>query len=458
MASEFKPHPYQQYCIDRIISQENIGLFLDMGLGKTVITLMAIKELKYYRLQVNRVLVIAPKKVAESTWLAEKERWTQTKVLRVEKVLGDAKERLVALQRQADIWVINRENVAWLVEQYRNAWPFDMVVLDESSSFKNRSAKRFKALAKVRPHIRRMVALTGTPSPNGLMDLWAQIYLLDGGERLEKRFIGFRDRYFDPGWRSSTGIVYQWKPKETAEKQILQRISDLCISMRSEDYLELPELVYQDIPVCLDQKASDTYRTMERDMVLSLDESEITATSAAALTGKLLQLANGAVYDADGSWHELHTCKLEMLQELIEQLHGQHALIFYQFQHDRERIVEVLKDRARLMKTDEDIQAWNRGEVELLLAHPASAGYGLNLQRGGRHVIWYGLTWNLELYQQANKRLHRQGQKDTVFVHHLIAEGTADEDVKQVLQRKATDQNYVMDVLKARIKKLKEAK
>lgn len=456
----FTPYSYQAYCIDRIVHQPRVGLFLDMGLGKTVITLMAIRELKYERFAINRVLIIAPKKVAESTWTAERDAWRQTQPLRISRVLGSEKDRLRALREKSDIWVINRENVVWLVNHYRNAWPFDMIVIDESSSFKSRQAKRFKALAKILPHVNRLVELTGTPSPNSIMDLWSQVYLLDEGERLGKRFAGFQQRYFEPGWRSQTGIVYKWKPKPMASESVLEKISDICISMKSEDYLQLPERIYETVPVALDDAALAKYRQMERDMVLEVDEEDITALSAAALTGKLLQMANGAVYDAEGVYHEIHSCKLDALSEVIEQLNGQHALIFYQYQHDRDRILQRLGKlsgkRVRLMSTDDDIQAWNRGGIDLLLAHPASAGYGLNLQKGGHHIIWYGLTWNLELYQQANKRLHRQGQKETVIIHHLMTTGTVDEDVAKALQRKEAGQDAVMNALKARIRKYRE--
>ena len=457
---EFKPHAYQQHCINKIIEIKKLGLFLDMGLGKTVTTLTAVKELKYYRFQVRRVLVIAPKKVAEGTWTREKDKWDHTKMLRVSAVLGSQNKRIRALNAPADIYIVNRENVVWLVDYYRNSWPFDMVVVDESSSFKSHKAKRFKALASMGPHIERMVELTGTPSPNGLGDLWSQVYLLDGGERLGRKYTQFRERYFDPGDRGQN-VIYNYKAKPGSEGSILERISDICISMKSEDYLHLPEVTYHQVPVVLDAKSEKAYAELERKMVLELpgDEEEISVTSAAALSNKLLQLANGAVYDDDRNAHEVHGCKLEAFQELVESLQGKPALVFYSFQHDKGRILKALAKsglRIRELKTAEDEDAWNRREVDILLTHPSSSAYGLNLQQGGNHVIWFGLTWNYELYTQANKRLHRQGQSEKVIIHHLVCTGTRDEDVMKALERKDDMQEWVMESLKARIKKIRE--
>ena len=455
----YRPHPYQEYCIGRILDTPKIGLFLDMGLGKTSIVLSAIRELKYNRFQVSKVLVIAPKKVAEGTWTKEKDKWGHTKMLRVSKILGSEKKRIAALYTQADLYIINRENVVWLVDYLRNNWFFDMVVIDESSSFKNHKAKRFKALAAVAPRINRIVELTGTPSPNGLMDLWAQIYLLDEGSRLGKRFGGFRERYFNPGARNN-GIVYSYSLKRGSEDSILSGISDICVSMKSEDYLSLPDITEHDIPVVLSPKAEKAYRNMEREMVLSLPEDDISVTSAAALSNKLLQLANGALYDEDREVHEIHNCKIEAFMELIEGLSGKSVLVFYNYQHDKDRLKKALsktKLRVRELKTSEDEDDWNAGDIDVLLTHPASSAYGLNLQEGGNHVIWFGLNWNYELYSQANKRLHRQGQKEKVIVHHLVCEGTRDEDVMNALKRKGDVQKYVMDSLKARVKKIKEA-
>lgn len=459
---EFTPHEYQRHCLQRIIDTKKIGLYIDMGLGKTVTTLTAIKELKYERLQVRKILVIAPKKVAESTWSKEKDKWDHTKMLRVSKVLGSTAKRIQALNTPADLYIINRENVVWLVDYYRNAWPFDMVVIDESSSFKNHKSKRFKALASISGKITRLVELTGTPSPNGLEDLWAQVYLLDGGERLEKRYTQFRERYFNPGDRGQN-IIYNYKPKLGSEQAILDKISDICISMKSEDYLQLPDLIEDVIHVELDPKARKAYNDLERQMVLALpeEEDEISVTSAAALSNKLLQLANGAVYDEGHSVHSVHDCKIEAFMELVESLNGKPALVFYNFQHDKDRIKAALEKtglRVRELKTPQDENDWNAGQIDILLAHPASCAYGLNLQQGGNHVIWFGLTWNYELYSQANKRLHRQGQTEKVIIHHLVCSGTRDEDVMEAISRKDDVQNWVMESLKARIRKIKEGK
>ncbi|MFR1761877.1 SNF2-related protein [Frisingicoccus sp.] len=456
----FRPHAYQQHCIDRIIEIKKIGLFLDMGLGKTVITLTAIRELMYNRFEVRRVLVIAPKKVAEGTWTKEKDKWEHTKILRVSPVLGSQAKRIRALNTPADIYIINRENVSWLVDYYRNSWPFDMVIIDESSSFKSHKAKRFKSLASIGSHIVRLVELTGTPSPNGLNDLWSQVFLLDGGERLGKRYTQFRERYFDPGDRGNN-IVYNYKAKPGSEDSILAKISDICVSMKAEDYLQLPDIIYHQVPVILDAKAEKAYRELERKMVLELpeDETDISVTSAAALSNKLLQLANGALYDDVHEAHEVHGCKLEAFVELIESLQGKPVLVFYNFQHDRERLLKVLEKSGlciRELKTTQDEDDWNDRKIDVLLTHPASSAYGLNLQQGGNHVIWFGLTWNYELYTQANKRLHRQGQTEKVIIHHLVCSGTRDEDVMQALERKDDVQNWVMKSLKARIKAIRE--
>ena len=458
---EFKPHAYQQHCINKIIEIKKLGLFLDMGLGKTITTLTAVKELKYNRFLVRRVLVIAPKKVAEGTWTREADKWDHTQMLRVSPVLGSQAKRIRALNTPADLYIINRENVCWLVDYYRNAWPFDMVVVDESSSFKSHSAKRFKALASVSSRIDRMVELTGTPSPNGLDDLWSQIFLLDGGERLGKRHTQFRERYFQPDKRGADGMVYSYEAKPGTEESILKQISDICISMKAEDYLQLPDVTYHEIPVELDSKSLKAYYELEREMVLQLpeDDETISVTSAAALSNKLLQLANGALYDEDRQVHEVHNCKIEAFLELIESLQGKPALVFYNYQHDRARILKALEKSGlavRELKTTQDEDDWNAGKIQVLLTHPASSAYGLNLQQGGNHVVWFGLTWNYELYTQANKRLHRQGQKEKVIIHHLVCSGTRDTDVMQALQRKDDVQSWVMESLKARIRKIRE--
>lgn len=403
-------------------------------------------------------MVIAPKKVAEATWGKEATKWDHLQLLRVIPVLGSLKQRIRALNTPADVYVINRENVQWLVDYYRNDWPFDLTVIDESSSFKNHQAKRFKSLCWVRKKISRLVELTGTPAPNGLIDLWAQVYLLDGGERLGKTIGGFRQRYFDPDQRNAQQ-VFSYKPKDGADDTIQGKISDICISMSAEDYLDLPECVSIDVPVVLDSKAQAAYKKLEKDMLLEIDEEEITATTAAALGTKLLQLGNGAVYGENRQVIEIHQCKIEAFLELVEALQGQPALVFYNFQHDRDRLLAALKKsglRVRVYKDAQDETDWNNHEIDILLAHPASTAYGLNLQDGGNHIIWFGLNWSLELYQQANKRLHRQGQKERVFIHNLIVQGSMDEDVMDALQGKSTTQESLLKALRVRIEKAKE--
>lgn len=456
---KFIPHSYQRYAIERIISDPAIGLFLDMGLGKTVITLTAINDLRFNRWAVSRCLVVAPKKVAEATWQREAEQWDHLKHLRIISVLGNVQKRIRALNTPGDIWVINRENIPWLVDYYRNSWPFDMVVLDESSSFKSSKAKRFKSIKLVRPRIQRLVELTGTPAPNGLEDLWAQIYLLDEGKRLGKTITGFREAYFTQDWAHPGQQYRTYSPQDGAEGRIQQAISDICISMKADDYLELPDYIEDIVPVALDTKALKAYKTLERDMLLTVDTETITAQSAAVLNGKLLQICSGAVYDTDGKVVEIHNCKIEAFLEVVEQLSGEHALVFYWFQHERDRLLAVLENtslRVRVYKGPEDEKDWNAGEIDLLLAHPASCGYGLNLQAGGHHIIWYGYpNWALEIYQQANKRLHRQGQKFPVIAHHLVVQGGMDEAVVDALHDKGDTQEALMQALKARIQKIK---
>lgn len=453
---KFTPYPYQQYCIDSIIYNRAVGLFLDMGLGKTVITLTAIHDLRYNRWEVQKPLIIAPKTVAEATWTTEAKKWDHLKMLRVIPVLGTQQQRLRALATPADAYVINRENVPWLVEHFKNAWPFDMVVLDESSSFKNSQSKRFKALKLVRSRIRRIVELTGTPSSNGLEDLWAQIYLLDEGARLGRTISAYRQMYFVPDKRNRT-TIFNYKPMEGSFDRIKSAISDICISMKAEDYLTLPDVVTNDVPVKLDAKAAKAYVELETELLLQVDENTITASSAGVLTGKLLQLCNGAIYDEDRNAVHVHDCKLDAFMELIEQLNRQHALVFYNFQHDRDRLVEALTAtglRVRVYSQAKDEQDWNNGEIDVLLAHPASCGYGLNLQRGGHHAIWFGLTWSLEQYEQANKRLHRQGQEHPVVIHHLVVQGGMDETVIEALHSKGDMQGALMDALRVRISKI----
>lgn len=457
MGKDYQPHGYQIYSTQRMIDTPYLGAFLDMGLGKTVVTLTALHSLKYERWCIRKALVIAPKKVAETTWTTEAAKWNHLKNLRVVTVLGSARQRLAALAQTADVYVINRENTQWLVGHYGYDWPFDAVVLDESSSFKNHRAQRFKALKAVRSKIARLIELTGTPRPKGLMDLWAQIYLLDGGRRLGRTISVYRDMYFTPGRRNRT-TIFDYDPKPGAEQAIYTAISDICISMKSEDYLELPELIIDDIPVMLDDKAQKAYTSMERDMLLTVDGDTVTATSAAALTGKLLQLCNGAVYDEDGAVIPVHDCKLEAFMETVEQLNGQHAIVYYHFQHDKDRLLAALAKtdlRVRVYKDAREERDWNAGKIDLLLAQPASCGYGLNLQEGGHHVIWFGLTWNLEEYQQANKRCHRQGQPYPVVVHRLMVQGGTDEDVIRSLEVKDSGQESLLAALKVRIDKAK---
>lgn len=369
------------------------------------------------------------------------------------RVLGSQAQRIRALETDADIYCINRENIPWLVKYYGADWPFDGVVLDELSSFKSPSSKRFKAMRKVRPLIKHIVGLTGTPSPNGLIDLWAQIYLLDQGKRLGRTLTEYRNRYFNPGRRNGY-VVYDWVPKDGAEDEIYRRISDICISMKACDYLKLPERVDVVRAVKLNDEAQAVYTEMEKEAVLELGPNEIVdAGTAAVVSGKLLQIANGAVYDEDGKTHIIHESKLDTLEDVIESVNGRPVLVFYAYQHDLERIMQRFP-QARKLEGSAEIDAWNRGEIPILLAHPAGAGHGLNLQAGGNHIVWFGLTWSLELYQQANARIYRQGVKgERVTITHLVAEGTIDEDVMRVLDGKATRQDALLEAVKARVEK-----
>lgn len=454
----YVPSPYQAYCTERLMRMPFVALHLEMGLGKTVIVLTALEELKYKRWAVNRCLVIAPKKVAEATWSKEAEKWSHLAHLRISTVLGSEDERIAALQENADIYVINRDNVVWLVSYYSKRehfqWPFDCAVLDESTSFKNYKAKRWRALKAVRPQIRRMIELTGTPAPHGLMDLWAQIYLLDGGERLGRTISTYRDIYFLPDKRNGM-MIYSYRLKPGAAEAITAAISDICITMRAEDYLTLPDMITDVIPVKLDKDAQNAYDRLEKTALLQAAEDElVSAGTAGVLTGKLLQLCNGAVYDENGRVVHVHDCKLDAFREVIEQLNGEHVLVFYQFQHDRARLLECLKDlklNARVYKGAQDADDWNAGKIDVLMAHPASCAYGLNLQHGGHHIVWFGLTWNLEEYQQANKRLHRRGQEMPVVVHVLAVDGGVDQDVLRSLNSKGRVQDALLDALKVRL-------
>jgi SNF2 family DNA or RNA helicase len=445
----YVPHEYQKYAIDKLLKCDSAGLFLDMGLGKTVISLTVVNELLYNYFDISNVLVIAPLRVAQTTWPDEVRKWDHLQHLTISKILGSVKERRAALNTPADIHIINRENVKWLVEECGKEWPFDMVVIDELSSFKSNKAKRFRALRKVRPRIKRIVGLTGTPAPNGLIDLWPQIYLLDQGERLGKTVTGYRNRYFNPGRRNGY-VVYDWVLKPGAEEAIYEKLDDICVSMKAEDWLEMPEKIDRVVPVQIPEKAREKYEQLERDLLLPYEDGDVTADNAAVLSGKLLQLANGAVYDEDGAVKEIHSAKLEALDDIIEAANGRPVLVFYAYRHDLARLQERLPE-ARILDTEKDIEDWNRGTMPVGLAHPASAGHGLNLQAGGNIIVWFGLTWSLELYQQANARLYRQGQNKSVIIHHLVAEGTIDEDVMRALEHKDTGQEALLAAVKARI-------
>ena len=446
---KFTPHEYQERAIRRVVSQDKVGLFLDMGLGKTVITLTAVKQL-VDDFAVTRVLVIAPKRVAEDTWTREHEKWDHLRDLRISRVLGTPQQRIRALQTVADVYVIGRDNVQWLVDRYghlKRAWPFDMIVIDELSSFKSPQAKRFKALRSVMPYVDRVVGLTGTPSPNGLMDLWAEIYLLDRGDRLGKTLGWYREKWFKPAVQVGY-VVYKWAALRGAEKEIRDRISDICVSMSAADYLTLPDRIDREVPVRLSGSEMQQYAQMEQEQLLQISDETVVALNAAAVMSKLLQLANGRAYTDTGSVVRIHDAKAEALAEIVD-VTDSPVLVFYSFRHDLDAIREKIPE-ARTLEGPEDIAAWNRGEIRVLLAHPASVGYGLNLQDGGHVIVWYGLTWSLELYQQANARLHRQGQSQPVIIHHLLAAGTVDEQVMKALKQKDTSQAALLAALKER--------
>ena len=450
----FKPHNYQEYARDWIIEKPSSGLFLDLGMGKTVCTLTAVEELLYDYFDVSKVLVIAPLRVAEDTWSSEVEKWEHLKNIKISKVLGKEEARITALKEKADIYVINRENVEWLVEYLGKGWFFDMLVIDELSSFKSPKSNRFKALKKVRPFIKKIVGLTGTPAPNGLLDLWSQVYLLDGGERLGKTLTGYRDRYFQPDKRNQT-VIFSWKTVDGAEDKIYEKLKDICISMKASDYLELPERINNSIMVQLPKTAAEKYKKLEKELLLTLEEADVVANTAAVLTNKLLQMANGAVYDENGEVKEIHDAKLKALDDVIEAANGRPVLVFYSYKHDLDRLSKHLKNKdLRVLNNSKDIEAWNKGKVPIMLVHPASAGHGLNLQFGGNIIVWFGLTWSLELYQQANARLYRQGQQQSVVVNHIIAKGTIDEDVMRALENKEVGQEALLQAVKARLKQI----
>lgn len=452
---EFKAHSYQEYAIHKILEQPSVGLFMDMGMGKTVCTLTAIWDLLFDYFEVSKVLVIAPLRVADTTWPDEMGKWAHLKGLTFSKVLGTEKSRIEALGKAADIYVINRENVSWLVGYYKTKWPYDMVVIDELSSFKSPRAKRFKDLRKIMPYAKRIVGLTGTPAPNSLLDLWSQIYLLDRGDRLGKTLTSYRERYFDPDKRNGQ-VIFSYKLKPMADQEIHKKIEDICISLSAKDYLELPNRIDNIIKVKLDKATMDKYKELEKEKLLELQEADITAASAGVVVNKLLQVANGNIYDEDGNVHHIHNHKIEALKEILESANGKPVLVFYNFKHDYDSLVTSFKKiKPRKLETSNDIKDWNEKNISMLLAHPASVGHGLNLQTGGNIIIWYGLTWSLELYQQANARLYRQGQEENVIVHHLVAQGTIDQQVMEVLQTKDKGQNVLLEAVKAKIKDMR---
>lgn len=444
---KYRAHDYQDYATRFVLEHPYCGLILDMGLGKSVITLTALWELMLDSFDLGRVLVIAPKRVAEDTWPKEIQKWDHLKGLTYSLVMGTEKQRREALQKRAFLYIINRENVAWLVGNTR--WRFDGLVIDELSSFKSAKAQRFRALKRVRPLCKRVIGLTGTPAPNTLIDLWPQIYLLDMGKRLGRFITYYRERYFVPDKRSQH-MVYSYKLREGAEREIYERIGDICISMKATDHLRMPELVSSRVEVHMNKDEREQYERLRRDMVLKLGSGEIDAVNAAALSGKLLQMASGAVYDSEGRALRIHDRKLDALEDLIEAANGKLLLVAYWYKHDLERILERFD--ARVIDTEQDITDWNAGRIPVALIHPASAGHGLNLQAGGNTIVWFSLTWSLELYQQLNARLWRQGQAaSTVIVQHIIAAGTHDEDVMLALERKNTGQSALIEAVKARM-------
>ena len=451
----YEPHEYQKFTAEYIEAHPVSAIFLDCGLGKTSITLTALNDLMFDSFEIHRVLVVAPIRVASFSWPAEIEKWDHLEGLKYSVAVGTAAERLTALRKQADIYLINRENVQWLVSESGIPFDFDMVVIDELSSFKNHQTKRFKALMKVRPKVKRIVGLTGTPSSNGLMDLWAEFRLLDMGERLG-RFIGqYRTSYFRPD-KQNGQVVFSYKPLPGAEKQIYGKISDITISMKSADHLQMPELVSSRYTVYLSEKEDSHYADLKKDLVLQLPDGDITAANAASLSGKLSQMANGAIYTDAGETVAIHERKLDALEDIIEAANGKPVLVAYWFRHDLERITErlhKLKIPCSRLDTDGSIRKWNAGEIPVALIHPASAGHGLNLQDGGNMLVWFGLTWSLELYQQTVARLWRQGQEsETVVVQHIITKGTIDERIMKALSEKDTTQAALIDAVKADLK------
>ncbi|MDK2843719.1 MAG: hypothetical protein PWP69_511 [Enterococcus sp.] len=445
----YEPHEYQEYATNFILNHPIAAILLEMGLGKSVITLTAIFDLTLDSFLIRKVLVIAPLRVARDTWPAEIEKWDHLNGLTYSVAIGNEAQRKAALLQRAQVYLINRENVDWLINDSGIPFDYDMVVIDELSSFKSHTSKRFRALRKVRPNVKRIVGLTGTPSSNGLMDLWAEIGILDMGQRLGRYISHFRNAYFVPDKRNQQ-IIFTYKPKPGAEEAIYRLISDITISMKNTDYLQLPDLVINEIPVFLSEDERQHYEIMKSEMVLSLKGKEIDAVNAAALSNKLLQMANGAVYDGNGGVVRIHDRKLDALEDIIEAANGKPVLIAYWFKHDLERIMERFP--AIQLDNAESIKRWNDGEIPVAVIHPASAGHGLNLQAGGSCLVWFGLTWSLELYQQTNARLWRQGQKDTVIIHHIVAKDTIDEQVMKALKRKDKTQTALIDAVKANLK------
>lgn len=443
---KYSPHNYQEFAKEFIISHPVCCLMLDMGLGKTVISLSAVWELLLDKFDIGKVLIIAPKRVAEDTWPKEIKKWSHLEELNFSLVMGSEKQRLQALNKKVFIYIINRENVAWLVENYK--WDFDTVVIDELSSFKSNRAQRFKALKAVRQKISRVIGLTGTPAPNSLIDIWPQIYLLDMGERLGRFIGGFRDRFFQVDKRNRE-IIYSYKLREGSEEAIYNNISDICISMKAVDFLEMPELINNNIEVTMSTKEKKIYDDFKKNMIISVEGNELDAINAAGLSNKLVQMANGAVYGEEKKVIHIHDRKLDALEDLIEGANGKSILVAYWYKHDLSRIKE--RFNVRNIDTSEDIEDWNKGKIPVALIHPASAGHGLNLQEGGSTIVWFGLTWSLELYQQLNARLWRQGQKNTVVIHHIVTKGTHDEDIIKALASKEANQSALIAAVKAQI-------
>lgn len=445
---QYNPHEYQTYATNFILEHPVAAVLLEIGLGKSVITLTAIYELMLNRFEVQKVLVIAPLRVARDTWPAEIEKWEHLTGLTYSVAIGTETERLAALRRPARLYLTNRENVDWLITKSGIPFDYDMVVIDELSSFKSHAAKRFKNLLKVRPRVKRMVGLTGTPSSNGLMDLWAEFRILDMGQRLGRYITHYRNNFFVPDKRNQQ-MIFSYKPRADAEDAIYRLISDITISMKSADFLKMPECIINEVPVALSEKEWSVYQSLKEDMVVDLKDEEIDAVNAAALSGKLLQMANGAVYNEEKDVIHIHDRKLDALEDLIEGANGKPVLVAYWYNHDLQRIKERFS--VREIKTSQDIKDWNNGDIPVAVIHPASAGHGLNIQFGGSTIIWFGLTWSLELYQQTNARLWRQGQKSTVVIHHIIAKDTIDEDVMKALRKKEKIQSALIDSVKARI-------